>query len=323
MKRTTKYVGLDVHQATTVASVRDENGRVLQRAVVATEAEALREFFRGMRGAVHVALEEGTQAQWLYDLLSPSVARVVVCDRRGETKQGNKGDEEDADRLSELLRRNGLRAVYHASAHRATLKELTRTYANLVEDSTRVMQRLKALFRARAIQAPGRRVYHPDHREQWLAKLPDSGVRFRARTLYAQLDVLRELRPKAKAAMIAEAKKDPAWDVLLSIPFFGPVRVAMVLAILQTPWRFPGKRALWSYVGLAVVTQGSAEWMLVHGRPVRSRRPPMTRGLNRNHNRRAKDLFKGAATAATARPGPLRDLYRGMIERGFSRWRCG
>ena len=27
MKRTTKYVGFDVHQATTVASVRDDSGR--------------------------------------------------------------------------------------------------------------------------------------------------------------------------------------------------------------------------------------------------------------------------------------------------------
>lgn len=317
MKRTTKYVGMDVHQATTVISVRDENGRVLQRTVLPTEANALVEYFSGMRGTVHVAFEEGTQAQWLYDLLEPIVARVVVCDRRGEPKTGNKGDEEDADRLSELLRRNGLRAVYHGSAHRATLKELTRTYANLVDDSTRVMQRLKALFRARAIGAPGKRVYDPEHRAQWLAKLPNPGVRFRAEMLYAQLDVLRELRPRAKAAMIAEAKKDPAWDILLSIPFFGPVRVAMVLAILQTPWRFPVKRALWSYVGLAVVTHDSAQWLLVQGRPVRKKRPPMTRGLNRNYNRRAKDIFKGAATAATVRPGPLQDFYRGMIERGM------
>jgi hypothetical protein len=221
MKRTTKYVGLDVHQATTVASVRDENGRIIARAILATETEALLEFFRGMRGSVHVAFEEGTQAQWLYDLLRPVVARVVVSDQRGEKKQGNKGDEPDADRLSDQLRRGGLRAVYHGSAHRATLKELTRTYSNLVEDSTRVMQRLKALFRARGIKAPGKRVYHPAQRQEWLAKLPDAGVRFRAQALYAQLDVLRELRPKAKAAMIAEARKDPAWRVLLSIPFFG------------------------------------------------------------------------------------------------------
>jgi hypothetical protein len=80
MKRSSKYVGLDVHQATTVSTVRDDTGRVLARTVVPTEAEALREFFRGMRGPVHVALEEGTQAQWLHDLLAPVVHRIVVCD---------------------------------------------------------------------------------------------------------------------------------------------------------------------------------------------------------------------------------------------------
>ena len=36
MKRTTKYVAFDVHQATTVASVRDDSGRVLARSVLET-----------------------------------------------------------------------------------------------------------------------------------------------------------------------------------------------------------------------------------------------------------------------------------------------
>jgi hypothetical protein len=84
MKQTTKYVGPDVHQATTVAVAGDDSGRVIARSVVPTEASGLRELVRGMRGTVHVALEEGTQAQWLSDLLTGRVARVVVCDRRGE-----------------------------------------------------------------------------------------------------------------------------------------------------------------------------------------------------------------------------------------------
>ncbi|MCJ7627154.1 MAG: transposase, partial [Longimicrobiales bacterium] len=239
MKRTTKYVALDVHQAMTVASVREESGRILARSIFPTEEQAVLEFFRGMRGSIHVTFEEGTQAQWLYDLLVGVVDRVLVCDRRGEKRQGRrKDDQADADELSELLRRGGLRAVYHGSPHRSTLRELTRTYQNVVEDSTRVMLRLKAMFRARGIKTPGRRVYHPKDREEWLAKLDDDGVRLRAQTLYAQLDVLRELRPKVKATMVAEARRDPAWAVLGSIPFLGPVRIALILAIMRTPWRF-------------------------------------------------------------------------------------
>jgi transposase len=316
MKRTTKYVALDVHQATTVASVREESGRVLARSVLPTDPVAITEFVRGMRGAVHLTFEEGTQAQWLHDLLVPYVHRVVVCDRRGAPRQGTKGDQVDADHLSELLRRGGLRTVYHGSAQRGVLKELTRTYRNLVEDSTRVMLRLKALFRARGIPTRGTAVYQPRHRAHWLAQLPDGGARFRAEALYAELDVLRQLRPRAKTAMIREARRDPAWPVLRTIPFLGPVRVALLLATMQTPWRFRTKRNLWAYAGLAVVTRSSADYTLVAGQAVRRRRPPMTRGLNRNHNRVLKDVFKGAATAATARPGPLQDFYHRVVARG-------
>lgn len=316
MKRSTKYVALDVHQATTMASVREESGRVIARTVLPTEASMLVEFFRGLRGAIHVAFEEGTQAQWLSEVLTPVVDRVLVCDRRGERQQGNKADRIDADALSERLRRGALRPVYHGNPERQRLKELTRTYLNLVQDGTRVMQRLKALFRARGIRTPGTRVYQPDGRAEWLAMLSESGGRFRAEALYAQLDVLRELRRKAKAAMLAEARRDPASQVLRTIPFFGPVRVALLLATVQTPWRFRTKRNLWAYAGLAVVTRSSADYELVAGRTVRRHRAPMTRGLNRNHNRVLKSVLKSAATVAAARPGALQDLYHGMIARG-------
>jgi transposase len=116
--------------------------------------------------------------------------------------------------------------------------------------------------------------------------------------------------------MLAEARRDPACSVLQTIPFLGPVRVALLLATMQTPWRFRTKRNLWAYAGLAVVTHSSADHTFVAGQPVRRRRPPLTRGLNRNHNRTLKDVFKGAAAAATARPGPLHDWYHGVLERG-------
>ena len=145
MKRSTKYVGLDVHQATTVASVREETGRVIMRTVLPTETTGLVDFVRSLRGTIHVTFEEDAQAQWLHDLLVPVVETVLVCDRRGESASGNKSDQGGADTLSDDLRRGALRAVYHASPGRATLKELARTYAMLVEDSTRVMTRLKAV----------------------------------------------------------------------------------------------------------------------------------------------------------------------------------
>ena len=156
----------------------------------------------------------------------------------------------------------------------------------------------------------------PDNRAAWLAQLPP-GARFRARALYAELDVLLELRPQAKSAFVTEARRDPAWPVLRSIPFLGPVRVGLLLATMQTPWRFRTKRNLWAYAGLAVVTETSAEYEYVGGRAVRRARAPLTRGLNRNHNPVLKEVFKSAATAAATRAGPLREFYQGMVARGM------
>jgi transposase len=317
MKRATKYVGLDVHQATTSVAVRDERDRLIAQTVLATEAEVLVEYFRGMRGTVHVTFEEGAQAQWLHDLLEPVVSRVLVCDRRGESKRGNKGDAVDAAHLSAWLRQGRLRAVYHGSRERANLKELGRAYRNIVEDATRVMSRLKALFRARGITTAGKRVYHSAGRAEWIAKLAEPGARFRAEALYRELAVLRQVYATARTALLAEARRDPAWRVLRTIPFFGPIRVALLLATLQTPWRFRTKRHLWAYAGLAVVTRTTAEYEFEGGRPRRHRRPPLTRGLNRNHNPVLKNILKSAATAAASRPGPLQEWYQQLVTNGM------
>ena len=176
-------------------------------------------------------------------------------------REGNKGDQVDADQLSELLRRGGLRAVYHGSAAPLDAEgadaDLPERGGGLDPGDAPTQG---------AVQGPGDQgagqAASTTRRtgQEWLAKLSDDGARFRAQTLYAQLDVLRELRPKAKAAMVAEARRDPAWAVLGSIPFLGPVRIALILAIMRTPWRFRTKRNLWAYCGLAVVTHSSAEY---------------------------------------------------------------
>ena len=315
----TQYLAFDVHQATTVVSVRDHTGAVRMRATVPTEARAILGLVKGLGPHVHVVFEEGAQAQWLHDLLVPHAERVVVCNTRGKSEMDNKNDRLDADGLSERLRLGALKTVYHGSPGLATLKELVRCYTNLVEDSTRVMLRLKAIYRGRAIGASGEAVYRPSQRKVWLAKLKTPGARTRAASLLTQLDLLLELRKSSRAAMIAEARRQPGWKILRTIPFFGPVRVSIILAVIATPHRFRGKRQLWPYVGLGVITRTSSEQEFVDGKLRRKKRAPLTRGLNRNHNPLLKNVFKGAANAATAKPGPLKGHYDRCVAGGVPR----
>jgi hypothetical protein len=136
---------------------------------------------------VHITFEEGTQAQWLHDLLTKHAERVIVCNTRGRGEIGNKSDRVDADRRSELLRLGALKPVYHGASALLTLKELVRSYVTLVEDGTRVMLRIKALFR---------RPRHQDAKRM-VAQLEERGARMSAEALLAELDVLQELRAAA------------------------------------------------------------------------------------------------------------------------------
>ena len=165
-KQAIHYLALDVHQTTVVGTARDEQGAIRMRATVPTEANAILGVVRSLGPRVHVAFEEGTQAQWLHDLLEPHAERVIVCNMRGRSETSNKSDKIDADGMSEMLRLGSLKSVYHGGSSVLTLKELVRCYTNLVEDSTRVMLRIKALFRARAVLTPGTSVYRPSEREE-------------------------------------------------------------------------------------------------------------------------------------------------------------
>src|SRR5215472_14632299 len=295
------YIGPDVHQATISA------------------AETIFQFLRSVRGSLHPTLEEGSWAAWLHDLLLPHVARVLVCDSRKNAllKAGNKNDRIDARKLSDLLYMNKLSAVYHGEQGMRNLKELARSYITITRDLTRVMSRLKAIYRSWAIACAGQQVYAPGHRAEWLAKISEAGVRRRAELNYAQFDILAGLRQGVRRELLTESRKHPATRLLRQIPSIGPIRAALILAIMQTPNRFRTKRQLWAYGGLALRTYTSGEYRFVGGQLKRSKKTQAIRGLNLNHNHDLKNIFKGAATRAAATAGPLQNFYEACVARGM------
>ena len=314
-----KYIGMDVHQATISVAVMESSGKLVMECILETKAATILEFLDGLRGSLSVTFEEGTSAAWLHDLLKPHVTRLLVCDPRKNAllKDGSKSDRIDARKLAELLRGNQLHPVYHGEHGVRTLKELARSYRTLTQDVSRVMTRIKALYRSWAIPCSGTTVYAPRSRAEWLAKIPQPGVRLRAERLYQQLDLLQPVRQEARRDVLSESRRHPAVKLLRQIPAIGPIRAAMLVALLQTPHRFRSKRQLWAYSGFAIETHDSGEYRYVRGKLQRNRERITVRGLNGNHNHDLKNLFKGAALSASTRPGPLYDFYVALLEKGM------
>jgi transposase len=313
-----KYIGMDVHKESISIAVMNSAGKLVMESVIETKASTILQFIHGLSGDLQVTFEEGTCAAWLYDLLKAHVTEVLVCNPRKNAllKDGSKGDQIDAHKLAELLRLNHLKPVYHGEHGLRTLKELARSYLTITKDLTRVMNRLKALFRSWAIPCTGTEVYAPRHRSEWLGKISEAGVRRRAEHYYQQLDVLRVLRQQVRQDLLAESKKHKAWKLLRQIRGIGPIRGALLMALIQTPHRFRTKRQLWTYSGLGLETHDSAQYRVVEGQLQHSKRPATLRGLNKNHNHDLKAIFKGAATRASSTAGPFRDFYEALLAKG-------
>jgi transposase len=143
------------------------------------------------------------------------------------------------------------------------------------------------------------------------------GVLRRAEFYYQQLDALRPLRQEVRRELLAESKKHPATKLLRQIPAIGPIRAALLIALIQTPHRFRSKRPLWKYSGFGIEMHSSADYRKVQGQLQRSRKQVSVRGLNRDCNHDLKNLFKSAATIASVKPGPFQEFYAALVAKGM------
>jgi len=312
-----RYIGLDAHSSSCTVAVVGPSGRRIRSQVLETNARGLINFLKTIPKPRHLCLEEGTHAGWLHEVLSPHVQEIVVTGLR--PSRGPKDDKRDAFGLAEDLRVGAIKSrVYKGIGKFAELRELSRACGMMVSDSVRVQNRIKSLFRSRGIPTGHKEVYTPAARERWLQKLL-ARTRPLAEILYQELDGLRDLQERARKEMLTEARRHRITRILRTCPGMGAIRVAQVLPIVVTPYRFSSKRAFWAYAGLAIVMRSSADW--VRTRDGGWARVPMqkTRGLNRNHNRRLKQIFRGAATTVIGRVNkedPLNQHYRQLLDGG-------
>ena len=312
-----RYIGLDVHAASTTFAVIGENGRRIGSYVVETNGQALVERLKTIPGNKHVCLEEGTQSAWIYEILAPYATEIVVV--AVPESRGQKSDERDAFGLAEQLRTGAIkRKVFKEVGKFKTLRELGRAHQMVVQDTVRVQSRIKALFRSRGVTVSGQGVYSEKGRQEYLEQLPDAS-RGAAKTLYAQYDAVEVIRRSAEKELVKEAHRHTISRVLETCPGLGPIRVAQMMPIVVSPARFRTKRQFWSYCGLGIVMRSTSDWVQNEdGGWVRAK-VQMTRGLNLNHNHTLKNVFKGAATTVVMNcdeTEPLHQDYRRLTAAG-------
>jgi transposase len=311
-----RYIGIDAHTDSCTMAVMGPSGKRLKEAKLETNGQVLSDFVRSIAGRKHICLEQGTQAEWLYEILEPLADEVVV--QLPERSNGVKNDSVDAWQRADELRRGDIkRMVYKAPGKFTALRAAARAYEVTQRDMVRAKTRLNALYRSRGVSGMGSEIYAPDLRGRWIARLPQQQRRV-AKLLSEQLDGLVQAQQVAEKWMLEEAKKVPIVRILETAPGIGKIRAAQIVAVVVSPHRFRTRRQFWSYSGLGVTTRSSSDWTKDRdGRWVR-RQTAQTRGLNRNRNAILKRVFTGAAESIIRRgvKQPLHGSYQRLLEAG-------
>jgi len=255
------YVGLDVHARRSSFCVLDGRGRKLfSRTVRGSYSKVVKEM-ESVKRPFSICFEATTGYGWLHERLSKLARRVVVAhpgQLRLIFRSKRKSDRIDAERLAKLLFLDEVPAAYVPDGRVRAWRSMIELRSKLVARRVAVKNRIRALLRSQAIEAPcplwskaGRR---------WLAQLswPSDFEALARDLLLEELRSVSEAIARAERALKAEAARRPAVGLLMSIPGVGIRTAEAVVAYMDDPYRFRRNSAVGAYFGLVPCLDSSA-----------------------------------------------------------------
>jgi transposase len=303
-------VGIDAHADHCTVCCVSREGRYVRELGVPTSGPALRGAVKGLPRPVWAAVEAGAMAPFVVYALEKSVDRVIANETRENrwiSRNPAKGDKADARRQGRQLRMNEYKEVHVPRRSSQGVRQLALQLRKVSGDVTRYKNRIKAKFRERGVPMSGRGIYVPEKRKTWLNKLGRREVRFIVSTWYGLLDVAAEGKGEVLKRLCALLRNRKEFKLLKGIPGIGSTNAATMIAVIDTPWRFPEKRKLYKYAGLGI----RRPWT---GTPDKAYDRPDKAG-----NRLLKNAAMTAAKTAVKGRNQFADHYRRMLAGGISR----
>jgi len=147
MKKTTRWVGLDVHAETIAIAVAEKDGTVGFVSTIPNRPDAIRRALKKLEkgGKLHACYEAGPCGYGLYwQLAEMGIECDVVAPTLIPVKAGDKvkTDRRDAEKLARLLRSGDLTAVWVPDAEQQALRDLVRARHAAKRDQLRHRHRL-------------------------------------------------------------------------------------------------------------------------------------------------------------------------------------
>jgi transposase len=256
------YTGIDLHKKTSFITTIDESGKVVFRHNFKNQEEQILEYFVNLDKPTKIVIESMCSWYWLYDLLSANKFNVVISNplkTKAIASAKIKNDKVDSHMLAQLLRADLIATVHVCSIKTRKLKELLRHRRRLVQDATRMKNRIHMLLMKNNISIPVSDLFGAKgmqllkeieipvyHRQQLRSYLK----------LYGYLT--KQIEPLSKRIKNL-AQKDPMAQLLMTIPGIGFINAMFIIAEIEDISRFPSYRNLASYAGLVPSLDASAD----------------------------------------------------------------
>ena len=255
------FVGLDLGSNHCQQTVINADGEFVSARSIPTSEFHLRSAFANLSGNIRVHLEASELAPWVYSIISPLVAQVVVSHPRSMAwigKDSIKDDAIDARKLAELLRLNQVHPVYYETLEsRRQFKHLVTHYEQLAHDQARLKAKIKARLRTLGIIRQDSHLFSRSGQTQLLDSIGEMPLKQMMAQSFDVLNQMLETQNAAKKAMIEFSRQFPEIKLLQTAPGAGIITACKFVAYLQTPKRFSNKRQLWRYCRLGVTRRES------------------------------------------------------------------
>ena len=257
------YAGIDVSLESSSVCVVDATGRIVREAKIASEPEALVDWFHQLGvGLARIGLEAGPLSQWLYAGMRDAGLAVELLETRHVRDAFKampvKTDRKDARGIAQLMRLGWFRSVHckslAAQETRAllTARKLVQSKHHDIEMSLRGILRGFGLKIGKTSQRTfASRVY------ELAAGHPT--LRLVAEALLAARAALGEQLSKLEKRVRSLAREDRRVRRLMSAPGVGAIVALTFVAAIDDPARFRSSKAVGAHFGLTPKKYQSGE----------------------------------------------------------------
>jgi transposase len=261
-----KYIGIDYHKQYFVATMMNEQGKVIRTDKASTDRSSIRHYFQhaDLSGGVKAVMEACYGWEYFYDEASELVDELIMAHplkTRLIAEARIKTDTIDSETLAHLLRADLIPQAYAPDSETRSKKNLLRYRSALVAMKVRIKNIIHSVLTRNHIE---------DHVFTSLSdKFGKQGLSYlRAVTLKDNdtailndyLDLLEETEKKIKEAekrIRSVCREDKICKLLSSIPGIGPILAVTIRYEIDDIERFMSAGKLCSYAGLVPSTYSS------------------------------------------------------------------